>query len=174
MLKSIASSLIAIVSLTSCRALTGVKTCGPELRVTGMLGNLAIGTGTAHAGLSLWENREPGRPETETATIDVFAQSDSLRQHMTSAELRDLQTPSRVFGSFTPPAVMPLPPNLFGFDGPYAATVPVEDFRALMLSGQLVLDIHTDIPNESVVRIPLTVLRQNDGTFIRETGESCG
>jgi hypothetical protein len=174
MLKSIAWSLIAIVSLTSCSALTGVKKCGPELRVTGMLGNLAIGNGTAHAGLSLFENRKPGRPETEVAAIDLFAQSDSLRRHMTGAELRDLQTPSRLFGSFAPPAVMPLPPNLFSFDGPYAATVPVEDFRTLMLSGQLVLDIQTDIPSQPVVRIPLTVLRQNDGSFIRETGDACG
>jgi hypothetical protein len=173
MLKSIACSLIAIVSLTSCTSLTGVKTCGPELRVTGMLGNLAMGNGTAHAGLSLWENREPGRPETETAAIDLFAQSDSLRHHMTGAELHDLQTPSRLFGSFMPPAVLPLPPNLFSFDGPYTATVPVEDFRSLMLSGQLVLDIHTDLPSQPVVRIPLTVLRQDDGTFIRETGDSC-
>jgi hypothetical protein len=75
-LKSIARSLIAIVSLT------------------------------AHAGLSLWENREPGRPETEMAAIDLFAQSDSLRHHMTGAELHDLQTPSRLFGSFMPPAVL--------------------------------------------------------------------
>jgi hypothetical protein len=93
---------------------------------------------------------------------------------MTGAELRDLQTPSRLFGSFTPPAVMPLPPNLFAFDGPYTATVSVEDFRSLMLSGQLVVDIQTDIPGQSVVRIPLTVIRQNDGSFIRETGEGCG
>jgi hypothetical protein len=173
-LRDAAHLLIVILSLNACAQSTGVKQCGPEKRVASVRGALVIGDGTSYAGLSLAEVREPGRPETELATIYVFAQSDSLRTHMTRAELRDSQTPSRLFGSYAPPAVLPLPPNLFSFDGPYPLVLPVEEFRALMVSGQLVLDILTDLPAQPLVRIPLTILVQNDPSWGRMTGEGCG
>jgi hypothetical protein len=173
-LRNAAHLLIVTVSLTSCAQSTGVKQCGPEERVARVTGALVIGDGTSYAGLSLAEVREPGRPETELATINVFAQSDSLRTHMTRAELRDSQTPSRLFGSYAPPAVLPLPPNLFSFDGPSPMLLPVEEFRALMVSGQLVLEILTDLPTQPLVRIPLTTMIQNDPAWVRMTGEGCG
>ena len=166
--------LILILSLNACAQSTGVKQCGPEVRVTRVRGELLLGDRTSYAGLSLSEVREPGRPETEVATIDVFAQSDSLRTHMTRAELRDSQSPPHLFGSYAPPAVLPLPPNLFSFDGPYPMLLPVDEFRALMASGQVFLDILTDLPAQPLVRIPLTILIQNDASWIRMTGESCG
>lgn len=169
--------LVMLILLTmSCGLSTGVKVCGPEIRAAGMLGQvmLADGTSTANAGLGVSEVRDPGRPETEVATYNIYAQSDFLRTHMTRAELRDTQTPSRLLGSYTPPTVLPLPPNLFAFGGPYDWPVPVEDGRTLLLSGQLVLEIQTDLPSQPLVRIPLTVLRQNDPTWTRMTGEGCG
>jgi hypothetical protein len=168
------SPIILILLSTACSTSTGVKQCGPEIRVASVRGQLVLGDGTSYAGLTLSEAREPGRPETEVATIDVFGQSDSLRTHMTRAELRDTQTPSRLFGSYAPPAVLPLPPNLFSFDGGYAGLPPVADFRALMVSGQLVLEILTDLPSQPLVRIPLTAIVQNDPTWIRAQGEICG
>ena len=166
--------LILIVSLNACGQSTGVKQCGPEGRVAQLRGELTLGDGTAFAGLTLSEVRQPGRPETEIAAIDVFAQSDSLRTHMTRAELRDSQTPSRLFGSYAAPAVLPLPPNLFSFDGPYPMLVPIEDFRTLMVSGQLFLDIVTDLPAQPLVRIPLTTVVQSNPSWSRMTGEGCG
>jgi len=169
--------LVTLILLsTSCGLSTGVKVCGPEIRAAGMLGQvmLADGTSTANAGLGLSQMRDPGRPETEVATVYVYAQSDFLRTHMTRAELRDTQTPSRLLASYAPPAVLPLPPNLFAFDGPYAWPLPVEDARALLLSGQLVLEIQTDLQSSPLVRIPFTVIRQNDASWFRTMGESCG
>jgi hypothetical protein len=168
------SPILLILLFAACSASTGVKQCGPEERVVRVRGQLPIGNGTAFAGLGLSEVREPGRPETEIATIDVFAQSDSLRTHMTRAELRDTQSPSRLFGTYTPPLVLPLPPNLFSFDGPYAVQLPVEDFRSLMAAGQLVLEIQTDLAAQPLVRIPLNIIVQIDPTWIREQGEGCG
>ena len=160
----------------SCGGLTGVKTCGPETRDAGALGQvvLADGTSTANAGVGISQVREPGRPETQVSTYGIYAQSDFVRDHMTRAELHDTQAPSRVFGSYNPPPVLPLPPNLFSFGGPYDWPVPVEDGRTLLLSGQLVLEIQTDLPSQPLVRIPLTVMPQGDPTWVRETGESCG
>lgn len=168
--------MMLIVLSASCGISTGVKQCGPEMRDAGVLGQvvLADGTSTANAGLGMSEVRDPGRPETEVATYDIYAQSDFVRDHMTRAELRDTQTPSRLLGSYTPPTVLPLPPNLFAFGGPYDWPVPVEDGRTLILSGQLVLEIQTDLPSQPLVRIPLTGLQRNDTTWFRETGESCG
>jgi len=169
--------LVTLILLsTSCGLSTGVKQCGPELRDASVLGRvvLADGTSTANGGVSMAEVRDPGRPETEVATVNIYAQSDFLRGHMTRAELRDAQTPSRLLGSYTPPTVLPLPPNLFKFDGPYAWPLPIEDGRTLLLSGQLVLEIQTDIPSQPLVRIPLTVLVRSDPSWTRMTGEGCG
>ena len=168
--------MMLIVLSASCGISTGVKRCGPEMRDTQVRGQvvLADGTSTANAGFAISEVRDPGRPETDVATVDIFAQSDFLRDHMTGADLRDAQNPSQVLGSYSPPSVLPLPPNLFSGGGPYAWPLPVEDGRAVLLSGQLVLEIQTDLPSQSLVRIPLSVLVQVDPTWFRETGESCG
>ena len=161
---------------TGCSSATGVKSCGPEMRATNVIGRLMNSDATpfAIAGLYLSEVREPGRPETEVATLDVYAQSDSLRTHMTRAELRDTQSPSRLFGSYDPPAVLPLPPNLFKVSATYASQLPVDDFRAMAASGQLALDILTDIASQPAVHVPLTIVLQNDAGWFRAHGESCG
>jgi hypothetical protein len=167
---------LVIVQSVACSGISGVKECGPEHREAGVLGQvvLADGSSTANAGLGLSEVREPGRAETEVATVSIYAQSDFLRTHMIRAELRDAQSPSRLLGSYDPPAVLPLPPNLFGSDLPYAWPMPVEDGRTLLLSGHLTLEIQTDLSNQSVVRIPLSVVRQNDPSWLRAMGEGCG
>lgn len=167
--------MMLIVLSASCGISTGVKQCGPEMRGASVSGQvvLADGTSTANGGVGIQEMRDPGRPETDVATFNIGAQSDFLRGHMTRAELRDAQTPSRLLGSYSPPSVLPLPPNLFAFGGPYDWPLPLEDGRALLLSGQLVLEIQTDLPGQPLVRIPLSVV-QSDPTWFRETGESCG
>lgn len=176
LIPSHAGLMMLLLLSTSCSSVNGVKVCGPEFRGAGVLGQvvLADGTSTANTGLGISEVREPGRPETEAASVGIYAQSDFLRTHMVRAELRDTQTPSRLLESYTPPDVLPLPPNLFSFNGPYAWPLPVADGRSLLLSGQLVLEIQTDIQNQPLVRIPLSVVSQNDPSWSRETGESCG
>ncbi len=168
--------MMLILLSTSCGLITGVKKCGPENRFASVDGQvvLADGTSTANGGVGIDEVRDPGRPETDVATVLISAQSDFLRGHMTRAELRDAQTPSRLLGSYTAPTVLPLPPNLFASGGPYDWPMPLEDGRALLLSGQLVLEIQTDLPSQPLVRIPLTVLGQSVLTWTRMTGEGCG
>lgn len=168
--------ILFIALATSCSSSTGVKECGPEVRAASVIGRITNSDATpfANAGLYLLQVREPGRPETEVATYEVYAQSDSLRTHMTRAELQDTQNPPRVFGSFEPPAVLPLPPNLFSSSGPYTAQLPADDFRALAVSGQLVVEIQTNLAGQPLVRIPLTVIAQNDAGWFRARGEACG
>ena len=184
--------LMLILLATSCSLSSGPTKCGPEIRSSRMIGHvgpLADGAAFANGGLSLSESREPGRPETEVATVNMFAQSyigtsgtpsDFLRGHVTGVELLVAEPFPRLFGSFPPytgtlpPESRLLPPNIFAFDGSYAWTVPIEDGRALLLAGALVLMVQTDLPNQGMVRIPLDVLVQSDPTWIRMTGEGCG
>lgn len=167
--------MMLILLSTSCGFISGVKACGPENRFVTVDGQvvMADGTSTVDGSVGIDEVRDPGRPETDVATVHISAGSDFLRGHVTRVELRDAQTPSRLFGSYTPPTSL-LPPNVFGFGGPYNWPVPLEDGRALLLSGQLVLEIQTDLPSQPLVRIPLTVLGQSVLTWTRMTGEGCG
>jgi hypothetical protein len=119
------------------------------------------------------EVREPGRPETVVIGYGVFAQSDFLRTHVIHAELRDAST-SRLFASFSPPDLLPLPPNLFQGGGAYDWPVPVEEGRSLLVGGQLILEIRTDLPDQSVVRIPFTQVDVNETSWFRARGEVCG
>jgi hypothetical protein len=177
--------MMLILLSTSC-GITGVNQCGPEFRGAAAYNQvvLADGVSTANGYVSIQEMRDPGRPETQVATYAIEAGSDFLGVHMTRAELRDTQTPSRLFGSYPPPLapcadpsapcfLLPLPRNLW-FGGPYNWPVPVEDGLALLLSFQLVLEIQTDLPSQPLVRIPLTVLYQSNLTWTRTKGESCG
>ena len=63
---------------------------------------MADGTSTVDGSVGIDEVRDPGRPETDVATVHISAGSDFLRGHVTRVELRDAQTPSRLFGSYTP------------------------------------------------------------------------
>jgi hypothetical protein len=186
--------MMLILLSTSC-GITGVNQCGPEFRGAAMYKQvvLADGVSTANGYVSIQEMRDPSRSDTQVATYVIEAASDSLgwpeapigvRDHMTRVELRDTQTPSRLFGSYPPPPapcadpsapcfLLPLPRNLW-FGGPYDWPVPVEDGLALLLSGQLVLEIQTDLPSQALVRIPLTALYQSNLTWTRTKGESCG
>ena len=165
--------MMLILLSTSC-GITGVKQCGPEGRGAYAFNQvvLADGVSTANGDVSVGEVRDPGRPETELDSVDIFAQSDFLRTHMIRAEIRDTQTASRLLGSYLPPTLLALPRDLW-FGGPYNWPVPVQDGLALLVSGQLVLEIQTDLPSQPLVRIPLTVLQSNL-TWTRTKGESCG
>jgi hypothetical protein len=167
--------MILIVQLTACGISTGVKECGPEQRGASAIGRitLADGTSTANASIGMSEVREPGRPETVVITYGVSAQSDFLRTHVIRGELRDATTPSRLLASFSPPDLLPLPPNLFSGGGPFDWPVPAEEGRSLLVSGQLVLEIGTDLPDQPVVRIPFTQ-GVDDPTWSRARGEVCG
>jgi hypothetical protein len=50
----------------------------------------------------------------------------------------------------------------------------IDEARALIESGGLVLEIATDLPSQSLVRIPLTTTSHADGTWFRERGDACG
>jgi hypothetical protein len=168
--------MMLILLSTSC-GITGVKQCGPEWRGAAAYGQVVLADGVSTAngdnGVSIQEMRDPGRPETEVATYAIYAQSAFLSNHMTRVELRDTQTPSRLLGSY-PPLTVQFPPLNWWFRGPYDWPVPVESGLALLLSGQLVLEIQTDLPSQPLVRIPLTVLQSNLTWGMRTTGESCG
>ena len=185
-------TMLILLSM-SCSGISGVKVCGPESRATtmsGQVGPLADGTSSVYSAIMISEVRQPGRPETEVATVNMGAQSyigassgspsDFLRGHVTGVELRDTQTPSRLLGSFPPytgplpPDQRLLPPGIFWFDGSYGWPVPVEEARALLLAGQLVLTIQTDLPSQPLVSISISGPMQNDATWHRMTGEGCG
>ena len=157
-----------------------------ETRGVGASGRVALADGisTSNGSASMGEAREPGRPDTEVATVDIFAQSynaasglssDFLRGHITGIQLRTGETPTRLVGSYNLPASLLLPPNLFAFSGPYNWVLTIDDSRALILAGQLVLELQTDIPSQPVVRIPLTVLAPNSSmSWYRTSGDACG
>ena len=170
----------------SCSVSTGVKQCGPEGRggqATGQI-SLVQPNSIALGGVTIGESREPGRPETETASLDLYAQnyandfssSDFLRGHLTGIEIRDSQTPSRLLATYAVPAdvLQLLPPNLFHITGPYAWSVSVEEGLKMVVAGQLIMELQTDIPSQTLVTIPLTRVFSTDLTWRRATGEGCG
>ena len=180
-------ALMTVMFLSaSCSGIGGPKQCGPETRGVGARGQvwLADGVSTANGSASVGERREAGRPDTETATVDIFAQSynaaslvgsDFLRGHVLRIQLRTAETPARLVGSYDPPNPLLLPPNLFAFTGAYNWLLSIDDTRALILAGQLVLELQTDVPSQPVVRIPLTVLAPNSSmAWYRTTGDACG
>ena len=180
-------ALIMVMFLSaSCSGIGGLKQCGLETRGVGARGQVALADGisTANGSASMGEAREAGRPDTEVATVDIFVQSynaasslssDFLRGHVTGIQLRTAATPTRLVGSYDPPAPLLLPPNLFAFSGPYNWLLGLDDSRALILAGQLVLELQTDISSQPVVRIPLTVLAPNNSmAWYRTSGDACG
>jgi hypothetical protein len=160
---------------TSCGAISGVKECRTEQRGVAASGKFVLAdasTLTAHVDLA--EQRESSGQPT-VARILVGAQSYSLYGHMTSAELRDSRTPSRVLGSYLPGVGQETwAPNLIGTFAPYDWPMTIDEARALIESGELVLEIATDLPSQSLVRIPLTTTSHADGTWFRERGDACG
>jgi hypothetical protein len=50
----------------------------------------------------------------------------------------------------------------------------IDEARALIESGELVLEVTTDLPSQPLIRIPLTSTSHADGTWFRERGEACG
>ncbi|MDQ6768635.1 MAG: hypothetical protein M3Z54_01435 [Gemmatimonadota bacterium] len=172
-----ASMLLTVWALSiSCGIVTGVKQCGPEQRGAGALGEVVLPDGTtARAAAILSEQRELGRPETEVVRVQGYAQSYSLYGHMTRAELRDGQTPSRLFETYAPgEGLEKWAPNLFGVFRPYAWPLTVDQARALIGSGGLVFEIYTDLPSQPLVRIPLTSTAQPNDAWTPVTGEACG
>jgi hypothetical protein len=159
----------------SCSAITGVKECRLESRSVAASGELMLAdASTVHAHVDLVEERESSLRPT-VARLIVGAQSYFLYGHMTHAELRDSHTPSRLLGSYLPGVGQETwAPNLVGVFGPYDWPLTIDDARALVESGELVLEIATDLQNQSLVRIPLTATSHADGTWYRERGEGCG
>jgi len=160
---------------TSCGAISGVKECRTEQRGVAASGKFVLAdasTLTAHVDLA--EQRESSGQPT-VARILVGAQSYSLYGHMTSAELRDSRTPSRLLASYLPGVGQETwAPNLIGLFAPYDWPMTIDQARALIESGELVLEIATDLPSQSLIRIPLTTTSHADGTWFRERGDACG
>ncbi len=173
-----AASMLSMMLMlsTSCGIVSGVKQCGPEQRGASAVGEVVLPDGTtARAAAILSEQRELGRPETEVVRVQGYAQSYFLYGHMTRAELRDGQAPSRLFETYAP-AEGPekWAPNLFGVFRPYAWPLTVDQARTLIGSGGLVFDIYTDLPGQPLVRIPLTSTGQPSAAWTPVTGEACG
>ena len=164
-----------LVLTTSCSGITGVKECRTEQRGVSASGEFVLpDASTVSAHVDLAEERESSAKPT-TARLLVGAQSYFLYGHMTRAELRDNHTPSRLFGSYLPGVGQETwAPNLVGSFSPYDWPLTIDEARALIESGELVMEITTDLPSQSLVRIPLTSTSHADGTWFRERGEACG
>ena len=164
-----------MIFTTSCGAISGVKQCRFEQRGVSASGEFVLPdatTVTAHVDLA--EQRESSS-QPSMARLLIGAQSYSLYGHMTSAELRDNHTPSRLFGSFLPGVGQETwAPNLIGTFKPYDWPLTIDQARALIESGELVMEIATDQPTQSLLRIPLTTTSHADGTWCRERGDACG
>jgi hypothetical protein len=163
-----------LVFTTSC-GITGVKQCRTEERAavaTGVFTLADASTVTAHVDLA--EQRESSL-QPSVARILVGAQSYSLYGHMTRAELRDSHTPARVLASYLPGVGQETwAPNLVGTFAPYDWPMTIDEARAIIESGELVLEITTDLADQSLIRIPLNLTTPTDGTWFRERGDSCG
>jgi hypothetical protein len=160
---------------TSCGAITGAKQCRLEQRAVTASGAFVLpDASTISAHVDLAEERGSSLQPT-VARLLIGAQSYSLYGHMTRAELRDSHTPSRLFGSFFPGVGQETwAPNLIGVFAPYDWPLTIDEARALIESGELVLEIGTDLSGPSLVRIPLTSTSNSDGTWYRERGDGCG
>jgi hypothetical protein len=167
--------LSAVFAFTTSCGITGVKQCRLEQRAVSASGQFVLAdASTVSAHVDLAEQRQSSLYPSE-ARLLVGAQSYSLYGHMTHAELRDGHTPSRLFGSYLPGVGQETwAPNLIGLFSPYDWPLTIDEARALIESGELVLEIATDLPSPSLVRIPLTSTLPTDGTWFRERGESCG
>jgi hypothetical protein len=164
-----------IIFTTSCGAISGVKQCRFEQRGVSASGEFVLPdatTLTAHVDLA--EQRESSS-QPDMARLLIGSQSYSLYGHMTGAELRDNQTPSALLGSFLPGVGQETwAPNLIGTFKSYDWPLTIEQARALIESGELVMEIRTDLPEQSLLRIPLTTTTHSDGTWFRERGDACG
>jgi hypothetical protein len=163
-----------LVFTTSC-GITGVKECRTEQRAAVATGVFALADGsTVTAHVDLAEQRESSL-EPSVARVLVGAQSYSLYGHMTRAELRDSHTPARVFATYLPGVGQETwAPNLVGTFAPYNWPMTIDEARALIESGELVLEITTDLPGQSLIPIPLNSTTPTDGTWFRERGDGCG
>jgi hypothetical protein len=164
-----------IIFTTSCGAISGVQQCRFEQRGVSASGEFVLPdatTVTAHVDLA--EQRESSS-QPDMARLLIGSQSYSLYGHMTGAELRNNQTPSRLLGSFLPGVGQETwAPNLVGTFKTYDWPLTIDQARALIESGELVMDIRTDLPEQSLLRIPLTTTTHSDGTWFRERGDACG
>jgi hypothetical protein len=91
-----------IIFTTSCGTISGVNQCRFEQRGVSASGEFVLSDATTvPAHVDLAEQRESSS-QPSMARLLIGTQSYSLYGHMTSAELRDNQTPSRLLGSFVP------------------------------------------------------------------------
>jgi hypothetical protein len=164
-------STLAIFS-TSCVAISGVKQCRYEQRGVAASAEFVLPdatTLTAH--VDLHEQRESSLRPT-IAELRTGAESGSLYGHMTGAELRDNRTPSRLLGSFAPGGPG-FAPYVFETAKSYDWPLTIDQARINIESGELVLEIATDVPTQPLLRIPLTTTTHTDGTWFRERGDGC-
>jgi hypothetical protein len=164
----------ALIFTTSCGSISGVKQCRFEQRSVSASGNFVLADATiVTAHVDLAEQRESSS-QPSMARLLIGAQSYFLYPHMTRAELRDNHAQSTLFGSFLPGVGQETwAPNLVGTVSPYNWALTIDEARALIESGELIMEISTDLPTQSLIRIPLTTTTHSDGTWFRETGDSC-
>jgi hypothetical protein len=159
--------LIGTLAIVACDSSSGPKACGDEYRRVEGSGDAALADGLSFVNVDahLIESRKPGRPETQIAQVsmlvyshllaDASMPSNFLRGHITVIEVRDAGTPSRLLKSYVPPNP-PLPfLNDFGESGPFDWSITVDEARALFAAEQVVIELHTDLLSQPLVRIPL-------------------
>lgn len=165
--------IVALATVT-CGSPSGPHACGNEYRGVAGSGQATLADGLSFVAVSagLSESRKPGRPETQTAqiTMDVYSHllsdanfpSDFLRGHISVIEVHDAATPSRLIKSYFPPNP-PLPVlNDFGLNATYDWPITVDQARDLFVADQVVIELHTDRPNQPLVRIPLKGTNPSD------------
>jgi hypothetical protein len=158
---------IGTLAIVACGSSSGPKACGDEYRRVDGAGDalLADGLSFVNVQAQLSESRKPGRPETQIAQVDVVVYShrladasmpsDFLRGHITVIEIRDAGTPSRLLKSYVPPNP-PLPfLSDFNGSGVFDWSITVDEARALFVADQVVIELHTDLASQPLVRIPL-------------------
>jgi hypothetical protein len=165
---------VASVLTSSCGLITGVKQCRFETRGAMASGEIILADGsTIKASAGLGEKRESSSKPI-IATVNVIAESSVLYGHMTRGELRDNHTPSRLLASYLPGSTpWAFSPYLVGGATPYNWPVSFDEAFTLITSGQLVIEITTDLPDQPLVRIPLTTATPS-GSWYREKGDACG
>jgi hypothetical protein len=165
---------IAALASVACGSASGPQECGPEYRVIGGAGDVALADGLSfvEVGVDLSESREPGRADTQIARVgvsvyahllsDTTVPSAFLRGHVTAIEVRDAGMPSRLIKSYVPPNPPPFLQEFYRYGMVYDWAITVDEARALFVADQVVIELRTDLASQPLIRIPLKQLEAGD------------
>ncbi|MFL5483217.1 MAG: hypothetical protein ACJ8AK_13640 [Gemmatimonadaceae bacterium] len=165
---------IVTLATVACGSASGPRACGDEYRIVADSGEVALADGLSFVDVSamLRESRKPGRPETQIAQVglEVYAHllsdrslpSDFLHGHVTTIDVRDAGTPSRLIKSYVVPNPPPFLAEFSQYGMAYDWSITVDEARALFVADQFVIEVHTDLPSQPLVRIVLKGANASD------------